>query len=180
MFVVIAVLISSLYLALGTLQAAKHLHSQMLSHVLMNPLSFFDTTPTGRILNRFNKDIDTLDNTIPYNIRAWLNCLLSVMITFCNILLTNKYSEKKLFWFERSKISVRFEVMSIQSEIWYLVYHKHVPENTVLWDVMSRSLVACSWRWRQQMSQNVWNRAAKRVWSHTSQKRTFKISLISW
>jgi len=96
-FVVIAVLISSLYLALGTLQAAKHLHSQMLCHVLMNPLSFFDTTPTGRILNRFNKDIDTLDNTIPYNIRAWLNCLLSVMITFCNIPLVNKYSEKKLF-----------------------------------------------------------------------------------
>jgi len=109
-FVVIAVLISSLYLALGTLQAAKHLHSQMLSHVLMNPLSFFDTTPTGRILNRFNKDIDTLDNTIPHNIRAWLSCLLSVMITFCNIPLTNKYSEKKLFWFERSRISVRFEV----------------------------------------------------------------------
>lgn len=78
---VIAVLISSLYLALGTLQAASHLHSQMLSHVLMNPLSFFDTTPTGRILNRFNKDIDTLDNTIPYNIRAWLNCLLSVIAT---------------------------------------------------------------------------------------------------
>jgi ATP-binding cassette subfamily C (CFTR/MRP) protein 1 len=78
---VIAVLIASLYLAVGTLQAAKHLHSQMLSHVLMNPLSFFDTTPTGRILNRFNKDIDTLDNTIPYNIRAWLNCLLSVIAT---------------------------------------------------------------------------------------------------
>jgi ABC-type multidrug transport system fused ATPase/permease subunit len=85
-FVVIAVLISSLYLALGTLLAAKYLHSQMLSHVLNNPLSFFDTTPTGRILNRFSKDIDTLDNTIPHNIRAWLNCLFSVMISFCKIL----------------------------------------------------------------------------------------------
>jgi ABC-type multidrug transport system fused ATPase/permease subunit len=79
-FVVIAVLISSLYLALGTLLAATYLHSQMLSHVLTNPLSFFDTTPTGRILNRFSKDIDTLDNTIPHNIRAWLTCLFSVMV----------------------------------------------------------------------------------------------------
>ncbi|PNF24808.1 hypothetical protein B7P43_G15136 [Cryptotermes secundus] len=78
---VIAVLISSMYLALGTLLAATYLHSQMLSHVLTNPLSFFDTTPTGRILNRFSKDIDTLDNTIPHNIRAWLTCLFSVIAT---------------------------------------------------------------------------------------------------
>jgi ABC-type multidrug transport system fused ATPase/permease subunit len=85
-FIVIAVLISSLYLALGTLLAANYLHSQMLSHVLANPLSFFDTTPTGRILNRFSKDIDTLDNTIPHNIRAWLTCLFSVMVSFCNFL----------------------------------------------------------------------------------------------
>ncbi|KDR24195.1 Multidrug resistance-associated protein 1, partial [Zootermopsis nevadensis] len=78
---VIAVFISSLYLALGTLLAARYLHCQMLSHVLSNPLRFFDTTPTGRILNRFSKDIDTMDNTIPHNIRAWLTCLFSVVAT---------------------------------------------------------------------------------------------------
>jgi ABC-type multidrug transport system fused ATPase/permease subunit len=94
-FVVIAVFISSLYLALGTLLAAKYLHSQVLSHVLKNPLSFFDTTPTGRILNRFSKDIDTLDNTIPHNIRAWLNCLFLVMMSFCKIPVTSILEEKQ-------------------------------------------------------------------------------------
>jgi ABC-type multidrug transport system fused ATPase/permease subunit len=138
-FVVIAVLISSLYLALGTLQAANHLHSQMLSHVLANPLSFFDTTPTGRILNRFNKDIDTLDNTIPYNIRAWLACLLSVMTTFCNIPVTNLVRKYYSDFKEVKLVSVRFEVMSVQSEIWYLIHHKHILENTVFWDVMSQT-----------------------------------------
>ncbi|PSN31484.1 hypothetical protein C0J52_20763 [Blattella germanica] len=76
------VLVTSLFLALGTLQAANYLHTTMLSHVLCNPLSFFDTTPVGRILNRFSKDVDTLDNTIPHNIRAWLNCLFSVLSNF--------------------------------------------------------------------------------------------------
>jgi ABC-type multidrug transport system fused ATPase/permease subunit len=94
-FVVIAVFISSLYLAIGTLLAAKYLHAQMLSHVLTNPLSFFDTTPTGRILNRFSKDIDTLDNTIPHNIRAWLNCLFSVMMLFCKITVTSVLEGKQ-------------------------------------------------------------------------------------
>jgi ABC-type multidrug transport system fused ATPase/permease subunit len=99
-FIVIAVFISSLYLALGTLLAANYLHSQMLSHVLTNPLSFFDTTPTGRILNRFSKDIDTLDNTIPYNIRAWLNCLFSVMV-YNFVTSHNQYSERKLILFAK-------------------------------------------------------------------------------
>lgn len=94
-FVVIAVFISSLYLALGTLLAARYLHCQMLSHVLSNPLRFFDTTPTGRILNRFSKDIDTMDNTIPHNIRAWLTCLFSVMMLFCTIPVTNILEEKQ-------------------------------------------------------------------------------------
>ncbi|KAJ2734972.1 hypothetical protein IW152_001954 [Coemansia sp. BCRC 34962] len=40
---------------------SKALHYQALRRVLGSPMSFFDTTPLGRILNRFTRDVDTLD-----------------------------------------------------------------------------------------------------------------------
>ena len=36
--------------------AAQRLHAQALKGVLRSPVAFFDTTPAGRILNRFAQD----------------------------------------------------------------------------------------------------------------------------
>ena len=41
-----------------TLGASTRLHDQVFAKVLRSPMSFFDTTPVGRILNRFSKDLD--------------------------------------------------------------------------------------------------------------------------
>jgi len=58
---------------LGAINASRKLHLSMMSRLLKGPLSFFDTTPTGRILSRFANDVDTCDLTLPFNIRGWPN-----------------------------------------------------------------------------------------------------------
>lgn len=65
-------------LSFGCLDAAKELHAKLLSTVLRLPMSFFDTTPLGRLINRFSKDVDTLDNVLPWSIRSWLVCFFTV------------------------------------------------------------------------------------------------------
>ncbi|XP_044597666.1 multidrug resistance-associated protein 1 isoform X6 [Cotesia glomerata] len=77
----IFVLIAQLIMAIGCLQSSKQLHSELLFGILRLPIGFFDTTPSGRLLNRFGKDVDVIDNALPANLRAWLFCLAGVIAT---------------------------------------------------------------------------------------------------
>jgi ABC-type multidrug transport system fused ATPase/permease subunit len=40
-----------------SVRASRLLHDGMLACVLHSPMSFFDTTPLGRIVNRFSKGV---------------------------------------------------------------------------------------------------------------------------
>ena len=40
------------------LRGSAYLHDTMLMRVMNSPMSFFDSTPSGRIVNRFSKDMD--------------------------------------------------------------------------------------------------------------------------
>ncbi|KAM9715834.1 ATP-binding cassette sub-family C member 3 isoform 1-T1 [Menidia menidia] len=58
--------------AYSMLRAAKLTHHNMLQGVLRAPQAFFESTPTGRLLNRFSKDVDAIDSQIPDNIDIWM------------------------------------------------------------------------------------------------------------
>ncbi|KIK17829.1 hypothetical protein PISMIDRAFT_110603 [Pisolithus microcarpus 441] len=47
-----------------TLRSSKYLHDSMLNSVLHAPLSFFDLTPNGRIMNLFSRDIYVVDQVL--------------------------------------------------------------------------------------------------------------------
>lgn len=68
----------SLIIAAATVHASKILHKLALSNVFHSPMSFFDMTPIGRIVNRFSKDLDTVDVMLPTNLRSWIGCFISV------------------------------------------------------------------------------------------------------
>ena len=44
----------------------------IIDRVLHTPMSFFESNPSGRIINRFSKDIDMVDNVIPVSLKSFL------------------------------------------------------------------------------------------------------------
>lgn len=79
---------ADLFLFVGCLQAAGLLHSTLLHNVLFSPMTFFDQTPIGRLLNRFGKDVDTMDIQLVKNIESWMLCLLKVISVPLVIMMT--------------------------------------------------------------------------------------------
>lgn len=70
---------ADLSLALGCLRAAVVLHACLLSGSMRTPLSFFDTTPTGRILARFSKDIEIVDQVLYQTFSWFMKCIFEVI-----------------------------------------------------------------------------------------------------
>ncbi|CAH6719287.1 oligomycin resistance ATP-dependent permease Yor1p [[Candida] jaroonii] len=60
-------------------RSAETLNVKAVEKVLHAPMSFVDTNPLGRILNRFTKDTDSLDNEIGEQLRLFLFPLATII-----------------------------------------------------------------------------------------------------
>jgi ABC-type multidrug transport system fused ATPase/permease subunit len=78
-FTGVLVLTNSLILIKGGINASTKIHNSMLACILRAPCSFFDTTPLGRILNRFTKDINAVDDSLPSTVSWASRLILSVI-----------------------------------------------------------------------------------------------------
>ncbi|KAK7503044.1 hypothetical protein BaRGS_00005670, partial [Batillaria attramentaria] len=75
------VVIYSVIMAFRHIHASKLLHRKMLQRLLRAPMSFFDTTPLGRIVNRFSQDMDMMDNEICLDVEIWVDNVEKVLST---------------------------------------------------------------------------------------------------
>ncbi|XP_071353064.1 ATP-binding cassette sub-family C member 5 isoform X3 [Trachinotus anak] len=65
----------------GTLRASSKLHNQLFHKILRCPMKFFDTMPTGQILNRFSKDMDEVDTRLPFQAEMFIQNV--ILVFFC-------------------------------------------------------------------------------------------------
>ncbi|CAG8473091.1 4884_t:CDS:10, partial [Scutellospora calospora] len=62
---------------LSSLIASKELHNTMLKRILSATIRFYDTTPMGRITNRFSKDMEIIDQILSLNVMSFLYSCMS-------------------------------------------------------------------------------------------------------
>ncbi|XP_075781109.1 ATP-binding cassette sub-family C member 10 isoform X2 [Pelodiscus sinensis] len=80
-------LLRAFLFAYGTIRAATVIHSRLLQRVMKAMVTFFDVTPTGRILNRFSSDLYCVDDSLPFILNIFLANVFGllgmlVMITY--------------------------------------------------------------------------------------------------
>lgn len=63
-------------------RASKKMLSLAITRTLRAPMSFFDTTPLGRITNRFSRDVDVMDNNLADAMRMYFFSVGGILSTF--------------------------------------------------------------------------------------------------
>ncbi|KAI3434886.1 hypothetical protein D9Q98_002940 [Chlorella vulgaris] len=71
--------VKAVMLVLGAVNAARVLQQRLLACVVRLPMSFFDSQPTGRLLNRFTKDTEAVDVALQGSVSSFINCAISVL-----------------------------------------------------------------------------------------------------
>ena len=75
-----------------TLRCSENLHDRMVLSMLQSPVYFFDTNPSGRILNRFSKDIGIVDEFLPPTSLLAVQYILQTLASVCVTCATNYWA----------------------------------------------------------------------------------------
>ena len=61
------------------MRSASHLHDGMLSSIMHSKISFFESTPIGRIINRFSKDMNAAEFIIPAALKDFVYTAFEIL-----------------------------------------------------------------------------------------------------
>jgi len=79
-----------IFLAMHRLKASQKLHDDLTDVVLKAPISFFDVTPIGRVLNRFAADMDKLDLEVTQTVSQGITTVFQVLGAIGAIIVATK------------------------------------------------------------------------------------------
>uniref|UniRef100_A0A671V7K3 ABC-type glutathione-S-conjugate transporter n=1 Tax=Sparus aurata TaxID=8175 RepID=A0A671V7K3_SPAAU len=72
--------------------ASRQLHMDLLINVLRSPMSFFECTPSGNLLNRFAKEIDAIDCMVPEGLKMMLSYVFKLMEVCIIVLMATPFA----------------------------------------------------------------------------------------
>ncbi|MEK2646048.1 ABC transporter transmembrane domain-containing protein [Bdellovibrio sp. BCCA] len=84
--VLVGSLLNHLFWLERGIRAGKNMHDKMLKSVLYSPVRFFDSTPIGRIIQRFSRDIESVDVYLQWSFDSAVHCFLQVVVSLVLIL----------------------------------------------------------------------------------------------
>ncbi|XP_067853674.1 ATP-binding cassette sub-family C member 12 [Heptranchias perlo] len=99
-----------------TLKASSALHHNVFHKVLHWPMKFFDTTPIGRIINRFSKDMDDIDVKLPFLAENFLQQVFSILFTLATLAVVFPY------------LLIAVTIMAIIFVLFFRAFHKGTRE----------------------------------------------------
>lgn len=67
------------------LKSNEKLHENMFLALLRSPTKFFDTTPTGRLINRFSNDMSILDNSLAFTLIDTIEGPIMALVLLINV-----------------------------------------------------------------------------------------------
>ena len=76
----------SLIIYYGSIRASRRLHEKLLQKILRAKIRFFDSTPLGRILNRFSTDMEAIDQEVSPMVAF---VIFSMVSMFCMLILVS-------------------------------------------------------------------------------------------
>jgi ABC-type multidrug transport system fused ATPase/permease subunit len=77
----VVALFRDLWLFYGSLTASSTIHRRLMESVTRAKFKFFDVTPLGQIMNRFSKDLESVDQEIAPIAIGVIGCALSILVT---------------------------------------------------------------------------------------------------
>ncbi|CAH0557997.1 unnamed protein product [Brassicogethes aeneus] len=73
------------------MRASRNLHKKMFTCLFKAPMRFFDTNPSGRVFNRFSKDMGAIDELLPRVMIVALQNTLVMIGILVNVSISNPY-----------------------------------------------------------------------------------------